>query len=65
MLRHPDLEDGMPTGDDQMIGPGAHDNAASEALVNGRTEDAKVLALLALASPVNRLAAAQEDIANA
>lgn len=55
----------MPMGDDQMIGPGAHENAASEALVNGRTEDAKVLALLALASAVNRLAAAQEAIANA
>jgi hypothetical protein len=27
-------------GDDQMTGPGVHENSASEALVNGRTEDA-------------------------
>ncbi len=50
--------------DDHMIGPGAHENAASGALIEGRTEEAKVLALLALASAVNRLAAAQETLAN-
>lgn len=48
-----------------MIGPGAHETAASQALTNGDTEEAKVLALLALASAVNRLAAAQETIASA
>jgi hypothetical protein len=35
------------------------------ALTEGRTEEAQVLAILALASAVNRLAAAQEAIANA
>lgn len=48
-----------------MIGPGAHENAAAAALANGETEEAKVLALLALASAVNRLAAAHETIAGA
>lgn len=48
-----------------MIGPGAHEVAASQALTNGDTEEAKVLALLAVASAVNRLAAAHEAIANA
>lgn len=45
--------------DNTMIGPGAHENAASEALADdvGR---AQVLALLALASAVNRLAEAHE-----
>lgn len=51
--------------DNTMIGPGAHEVAASSALSNGDAEDAKVLALLALASAVNRLAAAHEAIANA
>jgi hypothetical protein len=55
----------MPAGDDRMIGPGAHEVAAGQALTDGRTEEAKVLALLALASAVNRLATAQETIANA
>lgn len=51
--------------DSQMNGPGAHEAAAWQALMNGDAEDAKVLALLALASAVNRLAAAHETIANA
>jgi hypothetical protein len=51
------------SSDDNMNGPGAHETAASQALANGSTEDAKVLALLALASAVNRLAAAHETIA--
>lgn len=48
-----------------MIGPGDHETAAAVALRDGNTEEAKVLALLSLASAVNRLAQAQEDIANA
>lgn len=51
--------------DNTMTGPGAHEASASQALSNGETEEAKVLALLALASAVNRLAAAHEAIANA
>ena len=50
---------------DQMNGPGDHEDAASQALANDHTEDAKVYALLVLASAVNRLADAQETIANA
>jgi hypothetical protein len=49
----------------QMIGPGDHEDAAASALANGDTEEAKVLALLGLASAVNRLAAAHETIADA
>jgi hypothetical protein len=48
-----------------MIGPGAHEDAATNALANRDTEDAKVLALLALASAVNRLVEAQGAIASA
>lgn len=47
--------------DDQMIGS-AHETSSGEALRDGRTEDAKVLAFLAVASAVNRLAAAQEAL---
>lgn len=50
--------------DDDMIGPGAHEVVATRMLDDGDTEDAKVYALLALASAVNRLAKAQEAIAN-
>lgn len=50
--------------DDNMLGPGAHESAAAVALRDGNAEDAKVLAVLALASAVNRLARAQEVIAN-
>ena len=51
--------------DNTMNGPGDHETTSSQTLANGSTEDAKVLALLALASAVNRLAAAHEAIANA
>jgi hypothetical protein len=51
--------------DNRMNGPGAHEDAASGALTRGDAEEAKVLALLALAAAVNRLAAAHETIANA
>lgn len=47
-------------GDNTMIGPGAHEDAATNALADNDVEKAKVLALLALASAVNRLAQAQE-----
>ncbi|MEV7808959.1 hypothetical protein AB0O28_39010 [Microbispora sp. NPDC088329] len=50
--------------DNWMIGPGAHENTAVNALGDKRTEEAKVWAILALASAVNRLAEAQEAIAN-
>jgi hypothetical protein len=51
--------------DDSMIGPGAHENSALSMLSDGNPADAQVLAVLALASAVNRLAEAQEAIANA
>ncbi|WP_167530265.1 hypothetical protein [Microbispora hainanensis] len=51
--------------DNYMIGPGAHENAAANCLADKKTEEAKVYAILALASAVNRLAEAQEAIANA
>jgi hypothetical protein len=47
------------------IGPGAHEGSAMSALTEGRTAEAQVIAILALASAVNRLAAAQDAIANA
>lgn len=50
--------------DYHMIGPGAHENAAMSAIAEGRIEEGQVIAILALASAVNRLAAAQEAIAN-
>lgn len=50
--------------DNNMIGPGAHEDAATGAVAKGESEEAKVFAILALASAVNRLAAAQEAIAN-
>lgn len=48
-----------------MIGPGAHEIAAQQDLQADRTEDAQVRALLAIASAVNRLASAVEDLAAA
>ena len=48
-----------------MNGPGAHESAAMSALTEGHIEEAQAIAILALASAVNRLAAAQEAIANA
>jgi hypothetical protein len=52
--------------DDGMIGPGKHEASALNALYSNNTTDvqAQVLAILALASAVNRLAQAQEAIAN-
>lgn len=48
-----------------MMGPGDHEDAAKEALYNQDYAGAQVLAVLALAAAVNRLAEAQEAIANA
>lgn len=48
-----------------MIPPSLHESAADNALQAGDTEAAKVHATLALASAINRLAEAQEAIANA
>jgi hypothetical protein len=50
--------------DDHMIGPGAHEKAAHSSSMEGDNETAMVYAVLALASAVNRLAAAQEVVAN-
>jgi hypothetical protein len=49
-----------------MTGPGAHEDSAMAALARdgaSAREEAQVLAILALASAVNRLAAAQEALA--
>jgi hypothetical protein len=51
--------------DSHMTGPGAHEDSAMNALTGGRVDEAQVLAILALASAVNRLAAAQEATVNA
>lgn len=48
----------------EMIPAGSHESAAIGALHDGRTDEAQVHALLALASAVDRLAAAQEDQAS-
>jgi hypothetical protein len=50
--------------DESMIGPGAHEDSAMNALASERHDEAHVHAILALASAVNRLAAAQEAIAD-
>lgn len=50
--------------DNHTIGPGAHENTAHAKAMDGDTATAQVYAILALASAVNRLAAAQEAIAN-
>lgn len=49
---------------DYMIGPGDHENAASEAIMHQEIPQATVYAILALASAVNRLAAAHEALAD-
>jgi hypothetical protein len=59
------MEGRKTVSDYDLTGPGAHENSAMNALVSGRTEDAQVLAILALAPALNRLAAAQEAIGNA
>jgi hypothetical protein len=49
-----------------MISPGDHEDAPVSALRNhADTAEAQVLAILALASAVNRLAEAHETLANA
>jgi len=53
------------TGDSDMIGPGAHEINAQNAVDGGRADEATAHAILALASAVNRLAAAAEVIAAA
>ena len=55
---------GEALNDNDTIGPGAHENAATQAITADRLSEAQVFAILALASAVNRLAAAQEAIAN-
>jgi hypothetical protein len=47
-------------GDDSMVGPGAHENAATEAVYED-VPRAQVYALLAIASAINRLADAIEN----
>lgn len=47
---------------DRTIGPGAHRQAAHSSSMEGDNDTAMVYAVLALASAVNRLAAAQEVI---
>jgi hypothetical protein len=47
-----------------MISPGAHEDSAVSELLRGETQAAQVHAILALASAVNRLAQAQENIAS-
>ena len=49
--------------DNHMIGPGAHEQAAHSASMDGDNATATVYAILALAAAVNRLADAQEAIA--
>jgi hypothetical protein len=51
--------------DNDMIGPGAHETNVMNAIGRDRVDEARVYAILALASAVNRLAAAAEDIAAA
>jgi hypothetical protein len=61
-----DRKAGFPmTGDSDMIGPGAHETNAQNAITGSRPGEAQVHAILALASAVNRLAAAAEAIAAA
>jgi len=53
------MEGRQTVSDYDTTGPGAHEDSAVNALAAGRTEEAQVLAVLALASAVNLLAAAQ------
>jgi hypothetical protein len=50
--------------DDRMLSPANHEGSALDRAMKGDTTTAQVYAILALASAVNRLAAAQEVIAN-
>jgi hypothetical protein len=53
------------TGDSDMVGPDAQETNAQNAIGRDRVDEARVYAILALASAVNRLAAAAETIADA
>ena len=53
----------MPS-DNDMVGPGVHETNAQNAITGSRVDEARVYAILALASAVNRLAAAQEGLAD-
>jgi hypothetical protein len=53
----------MPS-DDDMIGPGAHEQVAHKDAMEGDNASAMVYAILALASAVNRLADAHRDLVN-
>jgi hypothetical protein len=67
-----DTTGGNPMSDDQKTSPGAahelaayaHELAANDASMNGDNATAQVHAILALASAVSRLAAAQETTAS-
>ncbi|WP_337819425.1 hypothetical protein [Pseudonocardia sp. Ae707_Ps2] len=49
--------------ENSMCGPGEHEHSAVGALADGEVEKAEVVALLAIASTVNRAAAALEKLA--
>jgi hypothetical protein len=51
------------SSDNDMVGPGAQETNAQNAVQRGEVAEAQVYALLALAAAVNRLAAAQEHLA--
>jgi hypothetical protein len=53
------------TADSDMIGSGAQETNAQNAITGGRVDEAQVYAILALASAVNRLAVVAETIAAA
>jgi hypothetical protein len=50
--------------DQHMIGPGMHEAAAERAEAEQRPESARIQAMLATASAINRLADAAEVLAN-
>ena len=51
------------SSDNDMVGPGAQEMNAQNAITADRVDEAQVHAILALSSAVNRLAAAAEAIA--
>jgi hypothetical protein len=53
------------SSDDSMVGPGALETNAMNAIGRDRPDEAQVYAILALASAVNRLADAQQATADA
>ena len=52
---HVQAKDVRPVDDNHMIGPGAHEQAAHSASMDGDNATATVYAILALAAAVNRL----------